>query len=420
MAHLINGFIKSEFQRNVLKLVAGTGLAQAIPVLISPFLARIYQPEDFGTYALFSTILSIIMIFATGRYETAIMLAQDEEEVSSLAALISIILVIVTILATTFVFFFIGFFKNYLGGAASSFYLHMLPFSLVLTGIYQIINCLLIRDGNYNMLATNKIIFSFVTVMVQLLASQVGLTNKGLLLGNVAAYIITILFVLRRLDLTKYFSFKALHLLQCASKFSKFPKYDLPSTLLNYFGSQLPLLVMGSYFGTNSTGQYSLVNKVFNLPMGILSNSLLDVFKKKASDDYRKLGNCRDIFEKTFKRLFCLGLLPLLIFSLFAAKFFVLVFGQKWVLAGQIAQLVLPLLSLKLVVSPLSFTFYIAEKQHIDFWGQVLLLILTIVSVIYGISQNSLMSLLNAYVLSYSLIYLLYIYFSYNFAKGKS
>ncbi len=39
---------KSKFSRNVLTLMTGTTISQAIPIAISPILTRIYTPEDFG------------------------------------------------------------------------------------------------------------------------------------------------------------------------------------------------------------------------------------------------------------------------------------------------------------------------------------------------------------------------------------
>ncbi len=41
---------KSEFSKNVLTLMTGTTIAQAIPIAISPILTRIYTPEDFWNY----------------------------------------------------------------------------------------------------------------------------------------------------------------------------------------------------------------------------------------------------------------------------------------------------------------------------------------------------------------------------------
>ena len=50
---------KSEFSRNVLTLMTGTTIAQAIPIAISPILTRIYTPEDFGVFALFIGVVGV-------------------------------------------------------------------------------------------------------------------------------------------------------------------------------------------------------------------------------------------------------------------------------------------------------------------------------------------------------------------------
>jgi O-antigen/teichoic acid export membrane protein len=50
------------FTADVLKLVTGTTLAQIIVVLASPLLTRLYGPEAFGFFALFTSITSIILV----------------------------------------------------------------------------------------------------------------------------------------------------------------------------------------------------------------------------------------------------------------------------------------------------------------------------------------------------------------------
>ena len=49
----------SSFTKNVLTLMTGTTVAQAIPIAISPILTRIYTPSDFGLLALFIAITAI-------------------------------------------------------------------------------------------------------------------------------------------------------------------------------------------------------------------------------------------------------------------------------------------------------------------------------------------------------------------------
>ena len=77
---------KSEFSRNVLTLMTGTTIAQAIPIAISPILTRIYTPEDFGMFALYMSIASILSVVATGWYELAIMLLKKDEDTVNILA----------------------------------------------------------------------------------------------------------------------------------------------------------------------------------------------------------------------------------------------------------------------------------------------------------------------------------------------
>ena len=65
---------KTAFGKNVLTVMTGGGLAQAIPILMSPVLTRLYSPEDFGFMALYLWVASLLTILATGKYEKSVYL----------------------------------------------------------------------------------------------------------------------------------------------------------------------------------------------------------------------------------------------------------------------------------------------------------------------------------------------------------
>jgi len=77
----------SSFAADVLKLVTGTTVAQVIAALASPLLTRLYGPEAFGFFAIFTSITSIIGVIACMRYELAIMLPKTDEEAANLLGL---------------------------------------------------------------------------------------------------------------------------------------------------------------------------------------------------------------------------------------------------------------------------------------------------------------------------------------------
>ena len=73
--------------RAVLTLLAGGALAQALPLLLGPWLTRLYRPEDFGIYHLFAAVAANAGVVACARYEFALPLAQDEPEAEALRRL---------------------------------------------------------------------------------------------------------------------------------------------------------------------------------------------------------------------------------------------------------------------------------------------------------------------------------------------
>lgn len=106
---------KSEFTKNIVTLITGTAFAQAIPIAISPILTRIYTPEDFGIFALFIAIISILGSIATARYELAIMLPKKDEDAINIFALCFIITCIISLLLFILVFLLNDYFKLLLG-----------------------------------------------------------------------------------------------------------------------------------------------------------------------------------------------------------------------------------------------------------------------------------------------------------------
>lgn len=73
--------------RGTLTLLLGSGAAQLGPLLLGPFLARLYGPEVFGVFHLASAIGANVAVVACARYEFALPLAQSEAEAAALRAL---------------------------------------------------------------------------------------------------------------------------------------------------------------------------------------------------------------------------------------------------------------------------------------------------------------------------------------------
>ncbi len=70
-----------------LTLMSGGAAAQAVLLLLGPWLARLYTPADWGAYALFAAVVTNLAVIACARYEFALPLAVDDAEARDLLAL---------------------------------------------------------------------------------------------------------------------------------------------------------------------------------------------------------------------------------------------------------------------------------------------------------------------------------------------
>ena len=57
--------------RHVVTLASGTAIAQLLLVLAMPVLTRLYTPADYGTLAVYSSTLTVLLVLASDKYDPA-------------------------------------------------------------------------------------------------------------------------------------------------------------------------------------------------------------------------------------------------------------------------------------------------------------------------------------------------------------
>mgnify|MGYP005990548957 FL=1 len=129
-----------EFNKNVLTLLSGTTIAQALPVAISPILTRMYAPEDFGLFAIFIAITAIFGSTVNARYDLAIMLPKKDEDAINLFALGFVITTIISFCIFILILIFNKNLVYYLGNKEIGIWLYFLPLTIFLTSIWNILS----------------------------------------------------------------------------------------------------------------------------------------------------------------------------------------------------------------------------------------------------------------------------------------
>jgi len=410
--------MNASFFSRLSRVLLGTIGAQLITMGVMLLLVRLYTPADLGEFSVWLSFATIAAVAVTGRYEMAIFNCDAQDNVHALLKLIVVIAVCSSLLIIGAALLW-GVVFDGLPSVISGFWLALIVVIFGM-GINKIVLSLLTYQQEFNKLGVSRVSLAACIAVAQVSAALISQDVSGLIYGQVLGVItatgLSLLWISSGwLKDSASSSWQSVR--DSASQHKNFPKFSLPADLLNTAASQLPVIFIASRFGSEPAGWFALTLKMMGAPISILAASVLDVFKEQAARDYRSAGNCRRIFLKTFGLLAALAIVPFAIFALVGEWAFALVFGPEWAESGRYAVLLIPLFFMRFVISPLSYTIYIAQKQKLDLLWQVFLLLLTCAC--FMLSQE-IDAALWSYSIGYALMYMLYFWISYRAAKGDS
>ena len=369
---------------------------------------------------MFVAIVSVLLIVATGQYELAITLPKKEKNVTGLVYLTWSISFITSALVFVLLLIFKDIFLSSFKFINYSLVIYFIPIAILTYSLYQPVYYLGIRNKMFKFLAISSVLNIISTLFFQIAFSFTPLKAYGLMFGYFLSTVLVFIFLLLQLSRKKLINFPGLSFLRDnALRYRNFPLFNLPSLIINVLANQLPNVFLNNFFSAAITGHYSLTNRVLGSPSVLISKSILDVFKERASRDYRKTGSCRDIFMKTLKALFLLAIVPFGLLFLLSPIIIPFIFGSQWVTAGKFAQILTIMFFARFIVSPLSYVFIIAEKQRFNLLLQSFILLSTLISFSFGYYYKNAYLFLIVFTLLYTLMYIIVLVYSYKFAKNE-
>lgn len=411
---------KGEFNRNVLTLMTGTGIAQVIPFAITPILTRIYSPEQFGVFALFIALTSSLSIAATGRYELAIMLPRKDTDAANITALSIVINFFVSSLLFTIALLFNDQISNLLGTHSISTWLYFVPLAVFLNGIYLSLNYWSNRKKLYNLMANRRVIQSGGTAGMQLGLGMLQAGSSGLVIGSISgqAFSVGVMGKMIYENNPKiHKSINKIKIMAQAKRHKNCPKLLMPAHTLNAISSQIPAIFINSIFGLATSGFFMLAERVVGSPISLISGAIADVFRQQISQSYITDRSCKKEFESALKKLIIIATPPFIVLAITAPYLFALLFGEKWRISGEYAQLMSPMYFLRFISNPLSNVTIIAQKYKYELYWQIGLFILLAATTVVG--HTTLLEAKNfiaLFTIVYSSLYIIDLIANYKFS----
>lgn len=401
----------------ILKMLAGTSIAQAMPLLVAPFLTRLYTPEQFGDFGFLVLAVTILSITATLRYEMAITLPRYSKVAANVVYVVITLSFCFSILLLLSLASLQLFSSNFFDLNQFGWQILFIPVCVFLMSIFQSLYYWFNRDGMYNINATSRVLTSGSIALVQLIC---GLLAKfkmiGLMLGHTTGYGISSLFLLTYAinSLRRHHGISLRRYVFILKRYVDFPKYLVISSTLNILSRQSPVIFLTIFHSAMEAGYYILLQRTFAAPISVIGVAVADVFREEASRSYRANKNCYYELITTIKKLLMVSALPFILVGIYSPFLFSFIFGDDWQTAGEYARYLAPMFFLQFIASPVSSIYIITGKQREDLFLQVIAL--AGVSIIFS-SISEIELLLVVFSTFYCLIYLLVIVRSIKMSK---
>ncbi len=254
--------------QNVSKLVIGSSISQFISFLGIAFLARLYTPAQFGELALIIAFSSVGGTILAWRLDLAILLPRIDR-IAKAGFATCVIIAFINALCFWLLLSLLSFLLplGYQQIALSS--LLALLLSLIESG-----KNMMNREGRYTALSLLPVTRTSIFIVFGYYLTG---TVYGLVLATLASLSITALYVYFCTYSSLSDGFKSIgftFIKYWIKKYRSFPLYSVPAAALSVFSSHMPVLLLTLFFGSSAAGMYSMLQRIVQTPISILSENI--------------------------------------------------------------------------------------------------------------------------------------------------
>jgi O-antigen/teichoic acid export membrane protein len=147
----------------------------------------------------------------------------------------------------------------------------------------------------------------------------------------------------------------------------RYPLFSLPSEMISQVSMQLPAYALTALGAGSELGAFGRARGLVALPITLVGASIGQVFRQRAAEEQRRVGHCRSVYVKTFVALSSVSIPAGLFLWLSAPWLFRVFLGPNWVEAGRFAQILAPMLILRMITAPLANMFNFTGAQRDGF-----------------------------------------------------
>ncbi|HDB3508018.1 TPA: type 8 capsular polysaccharide synthesis protein Cap8K [Staphylococcus aureus] len=405
----LNKFIGDSFL-----MILSSGIAQVILIITTPIITRLYSPTEFGEFTIFSNIAMILIPIINARYDLLIVNTKNDRSANILSQISFLISLLILLILIPIFVISAWLYPNFI---LDFIFIIIMLFLVSLTNIFT---NYLNKERKYKVLSLINVFRAGSMALLQIIFGLLALGSLGLIIGFSLSYIAGI--TLGYKTFKKHFNIvrdkeetKALFL-----ENKNQLVYSTPSILLNSLSFSVVVFFIGILYTNTEVGIYGMAIRVLGIPVTIISLGLSKIFMQQANDYYIEHGNFRNLLLKFSSILVIVSIILYVPLYLFSEELVNILLGHSWVDAITVIKIVIPLFVIRLIVSTVSLSVIVLQKQQLELILQALFLIGTTVT--FVISKMLNLTFLNFVSINTVVLIVSYMIFFialYYFAKNK-
>ncbi|MDI6867842.1 oligosaccharide flippase family protein [Methanoculleus sp.] len=412
-ARLFNYIVNNPLYRGVLVLGSGTAVAQLIGIVTAPIITRLYTPSDMGVLAVYSSVLAIVGVGATLRYEFAYALPRENEDAINLFGLSLILLCITTVGFALILLFGRDLLMNTFDLAALEHYIWFLLIGFFGMGLYTMLNYWAVRQRDYGRITYTKINQGVGGSVCKILLGIFSFGPIGLIIGQIVSQVAGVTTLARAMWKKERKHFKAISLsrmLSVARTYKSFPVFNFPASIVNTMSLQLPPLMLLALYNSEVVGYYALAHMLVVLPGSLISGSMGQAYLGEASKMVRERSReLRSLYVRTLKHLSVIAV-PLLGIPALCAPFVVpFIFGAAWTEAGWYCWPLAVMVIVNFVASPTSHLQLYGYNHWVLIWDVTRTISVFVIFYLCHLLRLSVIMAITSYVLVLFWMYIILI-----------
>ena len=360
-----NIFLKSELIRNATVLITGTVLAQLISILLQPLIRRLFSPESFGVYSVYVSLIGIITVVSSLRYDDAIVLPKKDKGSINLIGLsiffsfiINLLLLLILILAGEKIIPFLN-----IPHTLHVSILYLIPAGAFLFNTFQALNFWLIRKRKFYSVSANKLVRRSSEGLSQVGFALIKIYNGLIysdLIGQVANVVTAAIQSFKNGLKFKYLSLNKLKYV--VRKYSEFPKFNLIPAFMSACSYYIPAVFVNKFFSSEAAGYFDLSKLLLSIPLAFVASSFSSVLLQKISEKYQRRESFLNELKPVITIVILIALAEILLIMFFGESLFSFIFGEQWLTSGKISKILVWSFVLNFIVSSFSTIFVTMRK----------------------------------------------------------